>query len=454
MELLSHPPREYKLGSSEQIRKEELFSNCCDNKLYSIVTREFVSILSEQRLNVTRKTEVRIEISGMAETTEESTVKVRDLISVFESRANDPNQVEQKRPRAKSLGSILPKNVVVRTNELTSFEDLENALHKYEVDLKNYEVYEKKKHVELQTELFNVLTSIVNVRGDSQYNQERRKTLTAMTLGLVSSLNQKLPSNVSTLRNEYKYTRYDNIRDQEGDTEKQPEKVPLPEPTTLEKTQENEVTVSVKKLKILFQSPNQKGPDEKLSIEQNSNVPNRKEEYGMKNQIDLKNADVTDSGENDINRDNLETTDQTTESDDVPEPSGKSDLSVLKLRGLFEKNSKESSEGLQVILKEDIPQDIRFKYKVNIPYLEKIQEKNDLPRTVTDEAITENNHSKTENVNVSLNHTNGNIMPHESDGESDEDSQTESEISSSGSTSSIKTSRHFVKTLVITDSNE
>ncbi|KAJ8959016.1 hypothetical protein NQ318_022268, partial [Aromia moschata] len=104
----------------------------------------------------------------MAETTEfVSTIRVKDLISAFESKSESV-RVEFTRPRARSVGNILAKNVIVRQNEFNSLDDVQKALKKLDASLNFYEVYNKEKHVAYQEELFNILTSIVNIEGTEE----------------------------------------------------------------------------------------------------------------------------------------------------------------------------------------------------------------------------------------------------------------------------------------------
>ncbi|KAJ8980980.1 hypothetical protein NQ317_013434 [Molorchus minor] len=267
----------------------------------------------------------------MAETTEfVSTIRVRDLISAFESKS-DPIKVEFTRPRAKSVGNILPKNVLVRQNDFRTLDDIEKALRKLETGLNFYEVYNKAKHVEFQEQLFNILTSIVNIESSGEEDTARKKRLISKTQTLVSFLNQKLPSNVNQSvapKNDYKYTTYSSYVKENGSEKPKSRAIYSENVKSIEIAGPGEeFTVSVKKLKENFQGKSSDQPDNETPEVTEEVIVEKKEEV-------------------------------------------EEHVSVSKLRNLFERKSEESSKGIGVITDEN-DQDNKLVFSNDsIPYTE------------------------------------------------------------------------------------
>ncbi|XP_050302523.1 uncharacterized protein LOC126740504 isoform X8 [Anthonomus grandis grandis] len=146
----------------------------------------------------------------MAETREDSACKVRELIFAYERQNSELEPVEfQGRKRAKSIGNALSYKLFREPDlDIHSMVDIEKELVRIEAHLNYYEVYEKETHVAFQEQLFNVLTTIVNiVPEDHESTILKKKELINETQKLARILNAKLPfgGNVSTkgLRRNY-----------------------------------------------------------------------------------------------------------------------------------------------------------------------------------------------------------------------------------------------------------
>ncbi|XP_023015897.2 uncharacterized protein [Leptinotarsa decemlineata] len=383
----------------------------------------------------------------MAENKEQPpSVRVRDLISAYESRTNASIRVEHLRPRAKSLGNILGKNVVVRTNEVATLEDVETELDKFRVNLSKYTVYSKEKHVELQNQVFNILTSIGNIKSNDDDDLIKRKNLTTITLGMVSSLNQKLPSNnAPTERNMNKYVPYDEFKEKSRKNQlergqEQPSQNQILTTSEFsnfdlsdsEKIISDKSETSVKKLRKHFQSENEILP---IPVSQNEKTQSQKEEYKTEHSLTLVSND--EQGVKDLDAE-TDTPDAVVEHTYQKKTEKETNLSVFKLRVLYEKKSEESSRGLSLIFKNDTSENHRFRYKVDIPYLEKQEKVNNFSNT---SGYDRDNIENDDNSAPSLTDSNymtaySSIDGYESD--SEKDSETNSGTSSLESTGSVR----------------
>ncbi|KAJ8929861.1 hypothetical protein NQ314_017466 [Rhamnusium bicolor] len=290
----------------------------------------------------------------MAETTDFiSRIKVRDLISAYESKSNSV-RVEFTRPRAKSVGNVLAKNVVVHLSEFNNLDDVEKALRKIETKLNFYEVYNKAKHVGFQEQLFNILTSIVNIESDAADATTRRKRLIAKTQTLVSFLNQKLPSNVNTVAASdpitYKYTPYSSYIKENGTVETKSknisENVAQNQVTYSNSIKSVEITnptgepfVSVKKLKENFLPKSEnvsdvpQKADTKFKVEYTFKVTKPVTSNGLEQEQPKEQHEKKEPKEED------------TPQEDKP----LGNISVSKLRNLFENKSEKNSKGLEIV---------------------------------------------------------------------------------------------------------
>ncbi|XP_018561102.1 uncharacterized protein LOC108903417 isoform X2 [Anoplophora glabripennis] len=297
----------------------------------------------------------------MAETTQfVSRISVKDLISAFESKS-ETVRVEFSRPRARSFGNVLNKNVIVRINEFVTLEDVEKGLIKLETDLNFYEVYNKAKHVAFQEQFFNILTSIANIENDDEDAPTRKKRLISRTQTLVSFLNQKLPTNINQVietkpSNQYKYTTYaDHIQaspksetktlrsvdtQSSTDSSAQP-KLYVESNSTLDVTDSGEeYIVSVKKLKETFQHQTKTEtdgpPKQERVVKVNQKVAVTKSVTRERPKPEEKKIEEQSTEEVENNRIFGEKVES---------------VSVTKLRSLFEQRS--SSRGLEIITVEN-----------------------------------------------------------------------------------------------------
>lgn len=287
----------------------------------------------------------------MAETTEfVSRISVKDLISAFESKS-ETVRVEFSRPRARSFGNVLNKNVIVRLNEFITLEDIEKGLTKLETDLNFYEVYNKAKHVAFQEQFFNILTSIANIENDDEDAPVRKKRLISRTQTLVSFLNQKLPTNINQViepkqNNQYKYTTYASYTKANSKIESDASKLVESQINNESKAQPSlyvessstvdvsksggEYIVSVKKLKENFQLKREDKSEEPTKQEKTVKVTSKINVNTKQPERKMKQTE-TQSIEEKVttNREKVEA------------------VSVTKLRSLFEQSS--SSKGLEII---------------------------------------------------------------------------------------------------------
>lgn len=99
------------------------------------------------------------------------------------------------RQRAKSTGNGLSYKQFRQPNlEIHSLLDIEKELVKIEAHLNYYEVYEKETHVAFQEQLFNILISIVSIDAEGHENTiQKIKDLIVDTSKLARILNSKLP---------------------------------------------------------------------------------------------------------------------------------------------------------------------------------------------------------------------------------------------------------------------
>ncbi|KAJ8923306.1 hypothetical protein NQ315_001864 [Exocentrus adspersus] len=246
-------------------------------------------------LELVRRT---LHIKTMAETTDfVSRISVKDLISAYENKSGMV-RVEFTRPRARSFGNVLNKNVVVRLNELTTLDDIEKSLTKLETNLNFYEVYNKAKHVSFQEQFFNILTSIANIENEDEDAPNRKKRLISRTQTLVSFFEPEIadPVDVTDSGGEY-FVSVKKLKENfQPKIENGVQQVPKPEKITA-----SSVSVSTKQSQIETTVP-ENAHEEKLP----EAVPSNKEE-----------------------------------------PTGP--VSVTKLRSLFEQRSEENSKGLEII---------------------------------------------------------------------------------------------------------
>ncbi|XP_028129853.1 putative uncharacterized protein DDB_G0292292 [Diabrotica virgifera virgifera] len=310
---------------------------------------------------------------------EVQSVSVRKLISAFENQTNSP-EATYFRPRTRSLGNILAKNVTVRENQFATLDEISDALEVIQQQLQVYDIYNKERHVAFQEELFNILTSIINIDNDDPI---RARNLISTTKHLVSVLNNKLPSNNSV---EHRYTKYSeqvngthqsNILVKKKETSKTNNNIKRENSVDLNKdivksTKETKGigltrSVSVKKLKELFQS------DIKLSeLPTHQNKYESKSEQTVKVSNTLKKSSTTTTvvtvpeAVNRVIKDERVYPYQ--EYYPVETASKDTDyaISVANLRNVFEVKSKEASTGLPLILKEHKPPITRFNYRSSV----------------------------------------------------------------------------------------
>lgn len=271
------------------------------------------------------------------------TVNVRQLISVYESGL--PGVIQ--RPRARSLGNVLGKNVIVRSHNYHTLSDIQDALEGVEQNLSKYQVYNKGKHVEFQETLFTLLTSVINIEADANDDPARKKNLISQTQKLVSSLNQKLPNSGTSASSPTQKQADYQIKTEE-------KKAIISAQSEVQKQLlENECTVSVHSLKQNFQSTavltlkSSEKQDSSKQLTKTNNIVQAQEPSEVKQQpITLSTSDDVDA------------------TSPTPEQIEES-VSVSKLRGIFEKKEKENRTGLELIIKPKT-----FQYQVHIPYTE------------------------------------------------------------------------------------
>lgn len=318
------------------------------------------------------------------ETTESfvSTINVRQLISVFENKKAEEIDYSYSRPRAKSWGNILGDDVVVRYNDYYTLQDIKEALRKVETNLNFYQVYDKQKHVAFQEQLFNILTSVVNIETETDDDPAQKKNLITKTQTLVSFLNQKLPNVRSPLKSAYSKNVIENKNDNDDNV--------FSEYTeTIDNNIDNdsvvdtgEYSVSVKTLKKNFQV--QEVTDNEASSQRQRVAKSLKSKGGRlstKRQKsepgiltignDVRTApqlleNGTENNSNESNANVPPTEKKVDTSEDIEPAEVAKVVSVSKLRNLFEEKGKEESSGLEVAL--DAPR--TFQYDVNIPYTE------------------------------------------------------------------------------------
>ncbi|XP_056641145.1 uncharacterized protein LOC130448017 [Diorhabda sublineata] len=281
-----------------------------------------------------------------------STIDVRKLISVFENRVTETET--HFRPRTRSLGHLLPKDTVVPVREFKTLKEVERVLEILENELGNYEIYNKAKHVAFQENLFNTLTSIINIDTDDQVKADNLIKRTKM---LVTILNNKLPSNNTiTLSSD----RPDGLQKSNIHLKSNQIVKNAPTMTEIESNKENgEVNISVKKLKEKFQSFEKK---------ENTTEPNIKTKITYSKSFSHgieKNIKVSTSVANSKTLSPKGPQFPADEDYNEPEPVEIIKVQVNKLRNLFEKKSQEGSSGISLVLKENRPPITRFNYKSN-----------------------------------------------------------------------------------------
>ncbi|XP_057669002.1 uncharacterized protein LOC130901551 [Diorhabda carinulata] len=281
-----------------------------------------------------------------------STIDVRKLISVFENRVTETET--HFRPRTRSLGHLLPKDTVVPVREFKTLKEIERVLEIMENDLGNYEIYNKAKHVAFQENLFNTLTSIINIDTDDPVKADNLIKRTKM---LVTILNNKLPSNNTiTLSSD----RPDGLQKSNIYLKSNQIVKNAPTMTEIESNKENgEVNISVKKLKEKFQSFEKK---------ENTTEPNIKTKITYSKSFSHgieKNIKVSTSVANSKTLSPKGPQFPADEDYNEPEPVEIIKVQVNKLRNLFEKKSQEGSSGISLVLKENRPPITRFNYKSN-----------------------------------------------------------------------------------------
>lgn len=111
------------------------------------------------------------------------------------SYIEEPETGPISRQRAKSTGNGLSYKKFRQPNlEIHNLLDIEKELVKIEAHLNYYEVYEKETHVAFQEQLFNILTSIVSIDAEGHENAiQKKKDLIVDTSKLARILNSKLP---------------------------------------------------------------------------------------------------------------------------------------------------------------------------------------------------------------------------------------------------------------------
>ncbi|XP_072381326.1 uncharacterized protein [Diabrotica undecimpunctata] len=314
---------------------------------------------------------------------EVQSVSVRKLISAFENQTNSP-EATYFRPRTRSLGNILAKNVTVRESQFETLDEISDALEVIQQQLQVYDTYNKGRHVAFQEELFNILTSIINIDNDDPI---RARNLISTTKHLVSVLNNKLPSNNSV---EHRYTKYSeqvNGTQQSNILVKNKETYSKISKTRNQNIKrENSVefnkdivkstgdtkgigltrSVSVKKLKELFQS------DIKLSELPTYQNKLSKSEQTIKVSNTLKKSStsttevtVREVVNREIKNERVLPYQEYYPVEPTPTDT-KFQVSVANLRNVFEVKSKEGSTGLPLILKEDKPPITRFNYRSSV----------------------------------------------------------------------------------------
>lgn len=297
-----------------------------------------------------------------------SSIGVQKLISVFENRVTE-TQASFFRPRARSLGHLLSKDVVVPVREFKTLKDVERVLEITETELDNYQVYNKAKHVAFQEDLFNTLTSIINIDTDDQIKAD---SLIKRTKMLVSILNNKLPSNNTvTLDSDHpdglQKSKPTNIylKSNQNVTKKEVEAI----------NENEEVNVSVKKLKEKFQSFEKKAEEAKPIIKtkkmkekfQSFNKKEEKAERNIKTKITYSKSFSHRNEKNTKVPTNVTKGPAFPADEDYydPEPIKVQKVQVNQLRNIFEKKLQEGSTGIPLILKENKPPITRFNYKSN-----------------------------------------------------------------------------------------
>lgn len=303
-----------------------------------------------------------------------TTINIRALISVYENKAANKEST-YPRSRSGSVGNVLSKNVIVKENQIKTLGDVHNILESIEQRLNQYEIYNKEKHVSFQEELFNILTSIINIDND---DPEEAKALITKTKNYVSFLNNKLPSNGLT-------SRYSN----QVSTFSEPEKIVKEKPTfkakyknfksvdavagTVNVENNDEIdsmkpTIPVKVLKEIFQVPEVQKNDNKES----KLVKTKQTTYKSHVAVSLYNKNVKNNTSNDQRVvTNGENTTHSKIEEAVEKPYEIASytsvpVSVVQLRNIFETKSRENATGLPLILNEEKPPITRFNYKTNI----------------------------------------------------------------------------------------
>ncbi|CAG9865470.1 unnamed protein product [Phyllotreta striolata] len=283
-------------------------------------------------------------------------VNIRALISAYE---NISSEHQIKRPRANSLGNALNNDVVVRETTIRTLDDAYRVLDVVERRLQQYEIYNKEKHVAIQEELFNTLTSIINIDND---DPEEAKALIQRTKDYVSFLNTKLPSNKNgssvyadrlATTNSSKPVQDDEIdaaksgstvrrlkeRFQVAETQTKqrfppPKKAPLPN--------KNQIAVEV----VTTQN-------DTINLNQRNTFTSR---FPPLNKAPLPNNNKLDE---DVTTQNLRP--ETFKQPDNNEE--RYSVSVLKLKSIFESKSKENAEGLPLILTQPLSRSV---YELNV----------------------------------------------------------------------------------------
>lgn len=266
------------------------------------------------------------------------TINVRQLISVFENNT--------ARPRARSLGNVLGRDVIVKSHDYNSLTDIQNGLEIVEKNLNHYEVYNKRKHVEFQEGLFTLLTSVINIEADANEDPVRKKNLISQTQKLVSFLNQKLPNSAFSPTSPKRVSENVLIK---TDGSEGSRKHSSSRSEVQNKNYENQFSGSAQRARNNYQSGSELTNNVHLEVEKPHSITSN---VLLENTSSNEEQPTLLSLLNDVAATPNEETEKIDES-----------ISVTKLRSLFEQKENENKRGLQLIIKPKA-----FQYQVHIPY--------------------------------------------------------------------------------------
>ncbi|XP_060521996.1 uncharacterized protein LOC132699354 isoform X2 [Cylas formicarius] len=345
-----------------------------------------------------------------------SQTKVRDLIFAFERQSSSLASSDEgfARPRAKSTGNALTYKIFRQPKlEIHDISDIETELVKTETHLNYYEIYDKETHIAFQEQLFDIITGIVKIdgRGDERI-AEKKKQFIEQAQKLAKVLNGKLPFDnqrkgtkkvyAAVVRKQDQYVAKTQEYPSEVNSSRSAEGTQSPVPSSVYVSSElensNETVTqsdgvsqnsvvspksgagevdssflpSVKKLKAFFSFRRQ--PEDKPKV--STTVTRSRSMLWKTKYREERHSSATSHSEasNDLPEE-IDETEEDTDSLTYNEPSKetqdfrvdveevKHNVSVLKLKNLFEGKSQDTSQGLEIFAKKQTD-------AIAIPYTE------------------------------------------------------------------------------------